>query len=74
MRTTIELPDDLLTHAKRRAALEGISLKEFFIEAIEQKLAPPKIRVRRPPPAIGDARGPRLAALTREQIDEAMFG
>jgi hypothetical protein len=74
MRTTIELPDELLSNAKSRAAIAGISLKEFFIEAIEEKLAPRKIRVRRPPPSIGDPRGPRLAALTREQLDEAMFG
>ena len=74
MRTTIELPDDLLAHAKSRAALSGVSLKQFFIEAIEQKLAPEKTRVRRPPPAIGRVGAPRIGILTPEQIDEAMFG
>ena len=74
MRTTIELPDELLTQAKSRAALTGISLKEFFIEAVEEKLAPPRRKVRRAPPVVGYARGPRLGVLTPEQIDEAMFG
>ncbi|MBI2686529.1 MAG: hypothetical protein HYX27_09460 [Acidobacteria bacterium] len=75
MRTTIELPDNLLKEAKSRAALSGISLREFFIQAVEQKLQPaqPK-KVRRPPPVIGRADGPRIGVLTAEQIDEAVFG
>ena len=50
MRTTIELPDELLAQAKSRAALGGLSLKQFFIEAIEQRLAPQAPKTRRPPP------------------------
>ena len=73
MRTTIELPDELLTCAKSRAALEGISLKEFFVQAIRQKLAPEK-KVRRAPPEIGSVDAPRIGLLTPEQVDEAMFG
>jgi hypothetical protein len=73
MRTTVELPDQLLVVAKARAALAGISLKEFFIQAIEEKLRPAKKKkkTRRPPPVI---HGPRIGILTPEQIDEAMFG
>jgi len=74
MRTTIELPDDLLTRAKSRAALDGISLKEFFVQAIEHKLTPEKRKTRRPPPAIGSPDAPRIGVLTPEQMDEAMFG
>jgi hypothetical protein len=74
MRTTIELPDELLICAKNRAALAGMSLKEFFIQAIQQKLTPEKKKIRRPPPAIGSADAPRIGILTPEQIDEAMFG
>ena len=74
MRTTIELPDELLTCAKSRAALAGISLRAFFIHAIEQKLAPEKKKSRRVPPAIGNARARRIGVLTAEQVDEAMFG
>lgn len=74
MRTTIELPDELLEQAKLRAASTGVSLKEFFIEAVQQKLAPPAKKIRRPPPVIGRSDGPRIGVLTPEQIDEAMFG
>ena len=74
MRTTIELPDELLAQAKVRAALGGISLKQFFIQAIEQRLAPEKTKVRRPPPAIGSPGARPIGVLTREQVDEAMFG
>jgi hypothetical protein len=74
MRTTIELPDELLAQAKSRAAIGGMSLKQFFIKAIEQQLSPQKASVRRPPPAIGRPGAPRIGILTPEQIDEAMFG
>jgi hypothetical protein len=73
MRTTVELPDELLAEAKSRAALEGLSLREFFIAAVKQKLAPPPRKLRRPPPVIGKD-GPPIPDLTREQTDEAMFG
>lgn len=74
MRTTIELPDTLLVMAKSRAALRGISLRDFFIEAIGKALAPERSKVRRPLPTIGDGKGPKIRAATREEIDEAMFG
>ena len=74
MRTTIELPDELLALARNSAAVNGISLRQFFIEAVQSRLAPEKRKVRKAPPAIGDAHAPRTTALTREQIDEAMFG
>jgi hypothetical protein len=73
MRTTIELPDDLLKQAKSSAALAGVSLRQFFIEAVEQKLEPQKTKVRRDPPSIGPARGLRLPTVTRRMIDEALF-
>jgi hypothetical protein len=74
MRTTIELPDELLAQAKSKAALNGISLRQFFIEAVRYRLAPDQQKTRKAPPLIGDADGPRMKTLTREQIDEAMFG
>jgi hypothetical protein len=74
MRTTVELPDELLARAKNRAASEGVSLKELFIEAIEMKLARQSRKTRRTPPEIGSADAPRIGVLTAEQIDEALFG
>ena len=74
MRTTIELPDQLLALAKSHAALAGSSLKEFFVEAVEEKLSSVKKKIRRPPPVIGRKGGRRIGILTPEQRDEAMFG
>jgi hypothetical protein len=75
MRTTVELPDELLTRAKIQAVSSGISLRRFFVEAVEQKLtAQVRQKVRRDPPTIGSPDGPPIRDLTREQIDEAMFG
>lgn len=39
MKTTIELPDDLFREAKATAARRGHSLKQFFREALYEKLA-----------------------------------
>lgn len=38
MKTTIELPEALFREAKATAAREGISLKDFFTEAVARKL------------------------------------
>jgi hypothetical protein len=74
MRTTVELPDELLTRAKVRASASGVSLKQFFIEAIERSLEPARKKVRRTPPAIGSRHARPIGVLTAKQIDEAMFG
>jgi hypothetical protein len=74
MRITIELPDEVLISAKKRAARAGISLKEFFVQAVQQKLMPEKKKIRLPPPAIGNADARRIGVLTPEQTDKAMFG
>jgi hypothetical protein len=71
MRTTIELPDELLQKARRKAVESGVSLKQFFISAVENHLATPT-KVRRPPPAVDGP--PAMRLLTREEIDEAAFG
>ena len=38
MKTTIELPDATLRRAKILAAARGVTLKRFFIEALEEQL------------------------------------
>jgi hypothetical protein len=74
MRTTVELPDDLLHRAKSTAALAGISLREFFVEAVEMRLQMGRAKKgRRAPPGIGEPGLPAVNA-TREQIDDALFG
>jgi len=39
MRTTIEIPDALFVRAKTQAARTSMSLKELFIEALEEKIS-----------------------------------
>ena len=39
MKTTLELPDELFRQAKATAASNGQSLKTFFTEALQAKLA-----------------------------------
>lgn len=41
MKTTLDIPDPIFRQAKARAALRGISLRQFVAEAIEDKLAGP---------------------------------
>ena len=38
MKTTVEIPDAMFRRAKAYAAVNGISLKQFFSEALEEKL------------------------------------
>ena len=71
MRTTVELPDKLLEQARQRASEAGVSLKQFFISAVEQRLAVPN-KLRRDPPIVEGPAG--MPLVTREEIDDAMFG
>jgi hypothetical protein len=74
IRTTIEMPDEMLEAAKSRAAAAGISLRQFFIDAVQNKLAPERKKMRTEPPVIGRPGDPRLPVLTGEELDEIMFG
>ena len=64
------MPDELLARAKSRAALEGVSLKRFFIEAVELKLVPPAAQKRRLKFPLMSTGGP-IVNPTPEQLDEA---
>jgi len=39
MRTTIDLPDNLMKKAKKKAIEEGITLKELFTRTLEKELS-----------------------------------
>lgn len=70
----MELPDELLDVAKTRAAAAGISLRQFFIEAVQQKLTPGRTKIRTSPPVIGQAGREPIPVLSGEELDEAIFG
>jgi hypothetical protein len=38
VKTTVEIPDSLFRQAKAAAAQQGLSLKDFFSDAVKQKL------------------------------------
>lgn len=38
MKTTLEIPDPILRRAKARAAEQGIPLRQFVSEAVEERL------------------------------------
>ena len=42
MRTTIDIPDQIMKQAKLKAVEEGISLKELFIKALSNELSTPQ--------------------------------
>ena len=73
MRTTIELPDEVLDAAKANAAAAGVSLRQFFIEAVQQKLAPARTKIRTEPPVIGNSGDKPIPVLSGEELDEALF-
>jgi hypothetical protein len=73
MRTTIELPDEVLDAAKANAAAAGVSIRQFFIEAVQQKLAPARIKIRTEPPVLGHPGDGTIPVLSGEELDEAMF-
>ena len=50
MRTTVDLPDELLRQAKAKAALDGMKLKDLIIRFVQQGLrqgTPPVAPLRR---------------------------
>ncbi len=74
MRTTINLPDDLLRDAKSRAADEGVTLTQFIAEGVRQRLggseSPEEFRI---PVFAGDGMQPGVDlsdnAATRDRLD-----
>ena len=39
MRTTVDIPDPIFRKMKATAALRGVSVREFLLNAIEQQMA-----------------------------------
>jgi len=75
MRTTIDLPDELLRQAKARAALDGMKLKDLITRFVEQGLGSsalrstgPRRRRRSELPVARAATGRMLPSLTNADI------
>ena len=67
MRTTVDLPDELMRAAKARAATRGESLKELFERAVAAEVGRPRSGRRVTFPLI-KSDGPKV---TQEEIDAA---
>ena len=52
MRTTLDLPDDLMRHLKSRAALEGRSLRDLVLALVERGMQEPAPRASAAPPTL----------------------
>lgn len=77
MRTTVDVPDAVMVRVKVHAAAVGASMRNYFVEALEEKLARTshsRTRERKPFPVVGRTDGPPIAPLTREQIEEEVLG
>lgn len=88
MRTTIDIPENLLRRAKAEAALRGIPLTRWVTEAIRAALEGTGIGVAESPPAYGTDQqvlrddcvfplirgegGPALRDLTPERVHEIL--
>ena len=48
MKTTLEIPDALFRRAKSTAAQQGIPLRQFVTEAVEEKLKISSVEARKP--------------------------
>jgi hypothetical protein len=76
MRTTVDLPDDLLRRAKSTAALRGMKLKDLiaaFVESGLQQTATYEARqVRKLPTFIREATGNPIPAFSNAEIAEIL--
>jgi hypothetical protein len=48
MKTTLDIPDSLLRQVKARSALNGTSMRDFFVEVIEDRLEAEQRQPRKP--------------------------
>ena len=76
MRTTIDLPDDLLRRVKATAALKGLKMKDFVASLIAKGMAetdgePATLGHRRPPPV--QVHIPGIKAMTNAEIEDLLY-
>jgi len=74
MRTTVDIPDEMYRRLKIKAAEDGETVRALILRGVEQTLAEKPVEKRKVDFPIIRGDGKRKINLTREQIDEAMFG
>jgi plasmid stability protein len=71
MRTTFDLPDELMRHLKARAALEGRSLRDLVLELVERGLNAPPVSSKSAPAGLPTVRLGRPLALPVKALNHA---
>ena len=71
MRTTFDLPDELMRHLKARAALEGRSLRDLVLELVERGLKVPPVAAALAPVGLPTVRLGRPLALPTQALNHA---
>lgn len=73
MRTTVDVPDPIFRKMKATAALRGVSLKEFLLNAVEQEMAKkPSARDYTVPVPLIRSKRPGKRTLTNAQIEDLL--
>ncbi len=71
MRTTLDLPDDLMRNLKARAALEGRSLRDLMLTLVERGLQAPAAPPTSPALDLPTVRLGRPLALPQSMLNHA---
>jgi len=74
MRTTVDIPDETYRKLKMRAAEQGTTVRALILRGVDHTLGERAEDKREIDFPIIKGDGKRKINLTREQIDEAMFG
>jgi len=73
MRTTVDVPDPIFRKMKATAAMRGVSLKEFLLNAVEQEMAKtPLARNYTVPVPLIRSKRPGKRALTNAEIEDLL--
>ena len=78
MRTTVDIPDELLRKTKATAALRGMKMKDLIVKLIESGLSTigtevePRLGHRTAVPVLIPASGRKIPVLTNAQIFEIL--
>jgi len=73
MRTTVDLPDQLFKQIKARAALSGVKMKDFIIQALTMELMNRSSPLKKKPvklPIVRGAGGPMIKHLSNKVIHD----
>jgi hypothetical protein len=73
MRTTFDLPDDLMRRAKAYAAMKGLKLRDLVAEGLEVRLSErSKLAPKRLPKFEKSNRGTSIPSRTQAEIEEEL--